>query len=390
MLRNVWLWALIAAVLAVGMAALAMALQSKGGDRPHRRRFPQRPHRDTFRSSDTPMVESPKRAAVIVNPTKLTSPEDTRDFVRRSCADHGWAPPLWLETTVIDPGVNLARIALDAGVDVVCALGGDGTVRAVAEALAGTEMPMGILPGGTGNLLARNLDIDTTDLGAALTVALTGHNKPVDVGRVGIDRDGDGEIDEERTFLVIAGMGFDAQIMADTPEALKARMGWSAYFFSGARNLTGERFRVTIQPDAEEAIATRARTVVIGNCGRLTGGITLMPDARIDDGILDLVVVSPKSILGWASVAGQVLRKKVTGNPRLDHHASSSFTVRADRPIPIQMDGDIFGAARELRVRVDPGALVVRIGDVEAAPRPRPAILVSTDPTDTDDQASRT
>src|SRR6185312_7567763 len=103
------------------------------------------------------------------------------------------------------------------------ACGGDGTVRTVAEALAGTGVPLGLIPAGTGNLLARNLDMNLDDMGAATRVALAGDDRAVDVGRITID-DGSGP-GEEQVFLVMAGMGFDATIMETAPEALKARVG---------------------------------------------------------------------------------------------------------------------------------------------------------------------
>ena len=174
--------------------------------------------------------------AVIANPTKV-DPE-TRRQIRSVCAAQGWAEPLWLETTLDDPGTGQAREAVERGADVVLACGGDGTVRAVAEALAGTGVAMGLVPAGTGNLLARTIGTPQ-EVAAATRVALAGDDRKIDVGRVRVDDEPD-----ERVFLVMAGTGFDAAIMANTPEALKVRVGPLAYVISGFRAMRGRRARV--------------------------------------------------------------------------------------------------------------------------------------------------
>lgn len=302
-----------------------------------------------------------RRAAVVVNPTKFTDLAPVRARIDGVCRSLGWDEPLYLETTAEDPGQGQARQALAAGVDVVCALGGDGTVRCVAEVLAGTGTPLGLLPSGTGNLLARNIDLPLDDLESAVRTALQGRDRRVDVGRLTLDTTGDGSEETEHVFLVMAGMGFDAAIMADAPEELKARVGWPAYVVSGVRNLRGERFKVALGVDDHEPVTKRARTVVIGNCGRLLAGITLMPDAVIDDGRLDCVVISPKSLAGWVIVTGRIMRRDTGLNPRIDHWSARAFTARASAPEVIQVDGDVLRPAIAMRAVVDPGALAVRV-----------------------------
>src|SRR5699024_3405380 len=156
----------------------------------------------------------------------------------RACRGLG-LEPLWLETTVEDPGTGQARAALEAGAEVVVAAGGGGTVRAVATALQGTGTPLGLLPVRTGNLLARHLDIPVTDLARSLEIALEGRDRPIDVAwlRVTDAPSGDdaAEVDTDHIFLVIAGIGFDAAMIADTDTTLKAKVGWIAYFLGGIR-----------------------------------------------------------------------------------------------------------------------------------------------------------
>jgi diacylglycerol kinase family enzyme len=235
-------------------------------------------------------------------------------------------------------------------------------VRAVAEALVGTETPIGLLPGGTGNLLARNLELPVDNLDDALEVALTGQNKRIDVGRLTMDTSGEDQRPAQYVFLVMAGLGFDADIMANAPEGLKAKVGPAAYVVSGTKNLRGAQFKVRVKIDDQLEFTRRARTVVVGNCGKLLGGLVLMPEAEVDDGMLDTVILSPKGVVGWAAVAARLASKKRKGHERVDHHTSQSLRVRADRPQEVQIDGDTLGKARAITAEVVPSSLVVRVG----------------------------
>lgn len=326
-------------------------------------RFGRRPHRDSFRpEGDADSAEPPlKRAAVIVNPMKFSDLGAVRARVERGCLEAGWGKPIWLETTLADPGTGQARAAVAEGAVVVCPLGGDGTVRAVAAGLVASETPLGLLSGGTGNLLARNLDLPVDSLENALRVALTGQNQRVDVGRLTVDRSGEHEDPEQHVFLVMAGLGFDAAVMAGAPERLKSAVGWGAYVVSGMRNLHGPQFRVRVRVDGGPEFSRRTRSVVIGNCGRLRGGLVLMPEAKIDDNRLDLVLLSPKGVVGWTAVAGRLLSRRHKGHPIVDHHSGREVTVRADRPEHVQLDGDPIGRATAIAATVDPLALVVRV-----------------------------
>src|SRR5207237_9551332 len=139
----------------------------------------------------------------------------------------GWAAPRWYQTTVESTGRALAQDAVRDGSELVVVCGGDGTVRAVCGGVAGTGVPVGVVPAGTGNLLARNLDLPLW-LNAAVEVALAGQDRAIDIVRIA----GDG-LGEDQHFLVMAGMGFDAAIMEGASEQIKARVGWLAYFVSG-------------------------------------------------------------------------------------------------------------------------------------------------------------
>ncbi len=308
------------------------------------------------RVPELPATPSKPRLAIIINPTKFGNVASVRRRLSAVCRTHGWSEPLWFETTVEDPGAGVAATALAAGVDLICPLGGDGTVRAVAQALAHSGCPMGLLPAGTGNLLARNLGIPVTNLEDALTLALTGHDRAIDVGRISFIGE---EAATDRIFLVMAGIGIDAAMMAETPERLKATLGWLAYAFSGIRHIRNPRSRARISSDGGPEITRRVHTVLVGNCGLLTGGIVLLPGAKVDDGWLDAVTLSAKGLSGWARMTVGVLSGR--GHERVQQQRMRTIRVRVDHPIAAQLDGDPVGSVVGLRAEVDPGALLVRV-----------------------------
>jgi YegS/Rv2252/BmrU family lipid kinase len=290
------------------------------------------------------------RAGVVHNPTKGTDLPALKRRVEPVMDRAGWEPPLWLETTVEDPGAGMARQAVDEGCDVVFVAGGDGTVMAAATALAGTEVPLAILPTGTGNLLARNLDLPFTDEGACLRIGLSGRTRAIDVGAV-----------EDRRFVVMAGLGFDAAMMRDAPEGLKKTVGWPAYVVSATKHLRGRGIRVTLTLDDAEPLQRRVRTVVVGNVGKLQGNIPLLPDAVPDDGVLDVVVIATRNVLDWARVGTRVLRRADVPDRRMERFTARHIVIEASESQPRQLDGDVIEDGRRLDIQVEAGALLVKV-----------------------------
>lgn len=301
-----------------------------------------------------------QRAAVVVNPVKLPDGDFKSQFLQL-CSDAGWAEPLWLETTEDDPGVGQAREALKAGADVVIAAGGDGTVRCVASVLAGTDTAMGLMPLGTGNLLARNLMLDVSDPLATGRLILTGTETKVDVVKAVLDHG-----KAEHTFLVAAGIGYDADIMGDTKDGLKDRMGWLAYVEAGIRKLPGKPVPAKITIDGQAPIHRRIRSVMVGNCGKLMGDVQIFPDALFTDGILDVLVLAPKGRLGWLNVLAGVFGRGRQGNDSVQSHSGKSAVIEVASPQKFQLDGDHLGTATHVKVRVEPLALTLRMTGPEA------------------------
>jgi diacylglycerol kinase family enzyme len=346
---------ILLAVLILAAAVLALTVRSR---RRSTKLLPDQPVTVAGPAPSAPL------AAVVANPTKIHDVDGERAWLTQRCLEHGWQRPLWFETRIDEPGTAATRQAVAAGATTVIAYGGDGTVRAVAAGLEGGHASLGILPMGTGNLLARNLGLPLSDLDQAVDVALAGPERRIDLGVIEIDVSGEDEQPNRQVFMVMAGLGFDAEVMASVQPELKQRVGWWAYVVEGARRLRGRTTGVVMRLDDGDPIRRRVRSVVIGNCGELTGGLRLLPDALVDDGWLDVVVVAPRRVLGWGAVVLAVLsrsRSRASArNPVMQHLRCRRVDVRAEKPLAVQLDGDPIGDARALRAQVDRLGLAVR------------------------------
>ena len=300
------------------------------------------------------VLPSGRRLSVVLNPIKVEDVGQFRSIVSSMAVEAGWSEPTWHYTTVEDPGTGMAEAAAVEGADLVMVCGGDGTVREVCAELAGTGVPVGIVPAGTGNLLARNLGIPLY-IRAAIDVALNGQDRAIDLVEVG----GDGI--EDTHFMVMAGMGFDAAIMEGVNEDLQKRVGWVAYVFSGLKSLMFPAVRVEVSVDGGEFTRHRARTVVVGNVGFLQAGLPLLPDAAIDDGLLDVVILHPRNFFSWIPLAWRVLLKLKHTDELVNRMTGASVVVRSGSDTPRQLDGDSIGPGRELRMQCVHGRLLVRV-----------------------------
>jgi diacylglycerol kinase family enzyme len=297
----------------------------------------------------------PRRSAVVVHPLRVGDLDDYRERVVAALRRGGGPEPLWLPTTADDPGPGQTRRAIEHGAEVVFVAGGDGTVKSCVDVLVGTEVALAVLPAGTGNLLAVNLGLsDQVEDGVAVAVA--GGRRHLDVGVVG-----------EHCFVVMAGMGFDAQMIGATSERTKAVLGWPAYVFGAMRHLTDRPMRVSIRLDDRRPMRRRARTVLIGNVGRLQGGVRLLTEAQPDDGRLDVAVLTPRSLAHWASLGWAVLRRHERV-PGMEVYSARRVQVVSDRPQPRQLDGDLIEPHRALRVAVRPRALWLCVPRPEESP----------------------
>jgi diacylglycerol kinase family enzyme len=287
---------------------------------------------------------------VVYNPTKIS--DQFRDLVEKTLQRDGWVDTLWLETSATDPGRAMTQQAVVAGVDLVVSAGGDGTVRIVADGLAGTGIPMGLIPVGTGNLLARNLDLPM-DEAAALEIAFGGHTRSIDLIKLTVD-----ERDPEH-FTVMAGIGMDAVIMEETDDALKDKIGAAAYFVAAGKAVGRLPIRLTVQLDDHRPVKRSAMLCVVGNVSDLRGNLTLIPGAQPDDGFLDLYIASPHRLRHWLKLALRLITRRPKKDDQVDQYTGKRVTIRIDGVDNYQLDGDVIGKCTTLKAEIAPGALKI-------------------------------
>lgn len=330
---------------------------------------------------------------VVYNPMKIPDLQAFRKRISDAAKQYGAAEPVWLETTPESPGTALALKAVSEGATIVIAAGGDGTIRETAAGLAHSNVDLAVLPEGTANLYASNIGLPNNDPEECLKVAFTGRSHKADLCWMKlIDPDAssiptnvvpngltmqDSKLDstvrpakDEYAFLVIGGMGIDATIMSTTSSRLKDKIGWWAYFWAGIKSVGTRRLHAQVKlGDESQPTSIVARTVLFANCGSVGHNLVLIPQAIPDDGWLEVASIDTKGgVIGWAEVFSRTqistLGLKPPG-PAL----TSKLLVRRTRKVEmrtpklgfVQIDGDILGKAHGTSVRIDAGALRVRV-----------------------------
>jgi diacylglycerol kinase family enzyme len=290
--------------------------------------------------------------AFVINRTLIRDPQR---FLRRcrAAAQAADCEPTFAETSPADSGLGLARQAVAAGAALVFAAGGDGTVRACAQALAGTRIPLAIIPLGTANLTARALGIPGR-AGPAIEAGFRGRDRAIDMARADL---GDGD---KIDFTAMAGLGLDAAVVGAARAPDKRRLGWLAYALSGLAHLSRPAATFSVRLDGGEPLRRRARCVVVGNGGLLPGGFVLLPEARLDDGRLDVGILAPAGAFGWPRAAARVLTRSRRQDRTLERFQARRVEITAAADLPRQIDGEVIVPGRTLTVSVCPGALTVR------------------------------
>jgi len=295
------------------------------------------------------------RSAVLVNPVRTGRRERLRRSILQALAEDGWPEPSWFETAPQATGESQAREAVESGAEVLFVCGGDGTVRAAASALAGTTVALAVLPSGTGNVLALNLGLPA-DVVEGVRLATRGGRRRIDLGEV------DGLI-----FTVAAGIGLDAQMVADTSHLAKHRLGWPAYLAGALRHLAEPRFPAQVRLDGGTPLQRKVRSVLVANVGRLPGGIRLVPTAAPDDGQLDVVLIAARWPHEWAGILWSLVGREPRGG-RLETFRARRVEVTADRPRARELDGDQLPPGISLSVAVRASALTVCVPRSEQVP----------------------
>jgi len=268
--------------------------------------------------------------------------------LRRVLEAAGVADPFWCEVPKSRKAPAQVRRALDEGAELIVAWGGDGMVQRCVDVLAGSEVPLAIIPAGTANLFATNLGIPS-DIEGAVAVGLHGARRRVDLGRFNGER-----------FAVMAGAGFDAAMIRDAGEGgLKERLGRVAYVWTGSENLRSKPFRADIEVDGASWYKGKASCILFGNVGKLVGGVEAFEDARPDDGKLELGIVTAEGLLEWGRMIARAAVGPVDKSPLAQTTKARSVKVKLNRKVLYELDGGDRTKVKTFKVKVEPGAVTV-------------------------------
>jgi len=271
--------------------------------------------------------------------------------LRRVLSELGVQDPLWFEVNKSRKAPKRVAKAVSMGAELVFVWGGDGTVQRSIDVLAGTDIPMAVLPAGTANLFATNLGIPS-DLTKAVEVGLGGKRRQLDVGRINGER-----------FGVMAGVGADAMMIKSADRGLKDKLGRSAYVLTGARALSNAQFKVRVNVDGRSMYKGRAGCVLVGNVGKLFGGIQAFDDAEPDDGQLDVGVVTATTAMQWSRLLARASVGRTDRSKYVRMDAGARIDIRIKPKLPYELDGGDRPPTKFLKVRVEPKALTVCVPD---------------------------
>ncbi|MFP4344131.1 MAG: diacylglycerol/lipid kinase family protein [Anaerolineales bacterium] len=290
-----------------------------------------------------------KKVFIVLNPVAgTTDPDDVR-VMFGECGDEGGLECEVYETQEDDDVTAIVREALGNHFDLVVVAGGDGTVSSVASALVNTEIPLAILPAGTGNVFAQELGVPE-DLEEAMSLLLGEHKvRCVDVMQT-----------DERYCLLNVGVGMSASMMEDTERDQKRSLGFFAYILAGVKKALGyqpHRFNITIDGKRQKVHASEV--MVVNSPALGTSTIRLQDGIRLDDGQMEVCFLQTKSVLDYAKIGTSLLLAREKQSPHIHCiKVDEELTIEADEEVGVQGDGDLLGTT-PVTVRLVPQALQV-------------------------------
>ena len=267
--------------------------------------------------------------------------------LRKTLATYGFSDPIWYEVEKSRFAPERAKKLVDDGADLVFVWGGDGTVQQVIDAVAGAPVTLAVLPAGTANLFATNLGIPK-DLEEAVRIGLNGRRRKLDVGRVNGEH-----------FGVMAGTGLDALMIRDADAGLKDTVGRLAYVWTGAKNVKQDPVKMRVEVDGRMWFKGEVSCLLVGNVGHVIGGISAFPDARPDDGRLNIGVVTASGVLDWLRTLSRSAIGDVGSSPFVETTAGVVIDVHLDRAVPYELDGGLRKKSKRLKFQVSSDAITV-------------------------------
>jgi YegS/Rv2252/BmrU family lipid kinase len=273
--------------------------------------------------------------------------------LRRALTAAGVSDPAWYEVPKSKFAPRRVQRAIDGGADLVFVWGGDGMVQRCIDAVGDEPVALAIVPAGTGNLLARNLGIPR-DIEGAVSIGLHGGRRAIDVGRFNGER-----------FAVMAGTGLDALMIRDADGAQKNRFGRAAYLWAGAKNIGTPRFAARIEVDGAPWFRGKVGCILVGNVGKVMGGIEAFGGASPDDGMLELGVVTAEGATQWARALLRTAIGHAEHSPFVQTTKARHIKVRLDRKMPYEIDGGAKKPTDRLKIRVEPAAVTLCVPETE-------------------------
>jgi YegS/Rv2252/BmrU family lipid kinase len=267
--------------------------------------------------------------------------------LRMALAREGCTDSIWYEVPKSRKAPKRVRHAIRCGAELIFVWGGDGTVQRCVDAAVGSQVALAVIPAGTANLLATSLRIPA-DITEAIRIGLYGRRRPMDTGSVNGEH-----------FAVMAGAGFDAEMIKQADRGLKDKLGRAAYLYAGARSLATSRVKAKIKVDGEPFHAGKISCVLAGNVGKVLGGIEVFPGARSDDGQLELGVVTAGDALEWTRLFGRLAAGSAARSPLVRLTCGKQFKVKFDQPLRYQLDGGARQAVTKLRIQVHPASVTI-------------------------------
>jgi diacylglycerol kinase (ATP) len=269
--------------------------------------------------------------------------------LRQRLGDEGFSDPLWSEVPKSRYAPKRVEDALEHGAELVVAWGGDGLVQRCIDVLAGTDVPLAIVPAGTANLFASNLGVPP-DVEEAVAIALHGDERVLDVGRVNGER-----------FGVMAGAGVDARMIRAADGGLKDRFGRAAYVWTAVREVRSEPFKARVEVNGDVWYKGSASCILVGNVGSLFAGVEVFENARPDDGLLELGVSNAQGLGDWARTMAHTVMGKPARSPFVQATKAKKIVVDLNRKVPYELDGGERGSTKRIKAKVEPRALTVRV-----------------------------
>jgi diacylglycerol kinase (ATP) len=276
--------------------------------------------------------EKAQRVCLIINPTAGQSRPGVAMGQINECLTGMGAEVEVRDTAARGDAERFAGEVEEGRFDVIAAAGGDGTINEVLNGIP-DHTPLGIIPLGTANVLARELSIPVNDIPGACAVLRDCEPRPIDLGCC-----------NGRKFCLMVGIGFDAEAVKEVPPNIKDLIGAPAYVLSGLRALTqipeNMRYRIKL---AHRTMVARGMMTIVANAASYAGPLQMAPLASIEDGMLDLCIFRERNKLAFLGQLFNVVLRRQLKDPHFEYLRTAGCTIECDPPASVQVDGDYFG-----------------------------------------------